>query len=103
MRIRHWHGLHLARSDRVPRFEGRLKAVHDPEVHWSLGKLVLDFLNLWHFLVKRHPILFGRRLYLGLNAKREVFNGIIHILQDDPDLRVGNVGPVGILRREALA
>lgn len=63
MRVCHGHSLYLSRSDGISRLKGRLKVVHDPEVNWSLGKLILNFFNLWHFLVKSTSVLFGWRLY----------------------------------------
>lgn len=67
MRIGHGHSWHLARGDGVSGLKGRLEVVDDFEINWSLGKLILHFLNLGHFLVKRKSILPGRRLNLRLN------------------------------------
>lgn len=103
MRVCHGHSLYLSRSDGISRLKGRLKVVHDPEVNWSLGKLILNFFNLWHFLVKSTSVLFGWRLYFWLNAKRKVFDRIIHILQNDAYLRVSDIGSIDVFGREALA
>lgn len=102
VRICHLRWLNFSRSDRVPWLKWRLEVIHDLEVHRSLGKLILNLIDLRNLFIKRKSI-FPRRLYLWLNAQRKILNRIVHVLKNDADLRVSYVHPINILSWKSFA